>query len=184
MVNLVSLPENLPVPTDDGGCSHLAGMKLPSIYLPSTSGQLVDCSGLNQRVVLYCYPMTGRPDVSLPEGWDDIPGARGCTPEACGFRDHYQEVKTLGTEIYGLSTQKTAYQQETVARLHLPYALLSDADYSFTKALKLPVFEVDSVVLIKRLTLIVMQGVIEHVFYPVFPPDKHAAEVLTWLRSH
>lgn len=184
MVNLVSLPENLPVPVDDGGCSHLVGMKLPSVLLPSTSGQLVDCSGLHQRVVLYCYPMTGRPDVSLPEGWDDIPGARGCTPEACGFRDHYQEVKTLGSEIFGLSTQKTAYQQEAVARLHLPYALLSDAEFLFAKALKLPLFEVGSLVLIKRLTLIVLRGVIEHVFYPVFPPDKHAAEVVTWLRSN
>ena len=184
MVNLVSLPENLPVPADDGGCSHLVGMKLPSIFLPSTSGDFVDCAGLHQRVVLYCYPMTGQPDISLPEGWDDIPGARGCTPEACGFRDHYQEVKALGAEIFGLSTQKTAYQQEAVARLHLPYALLSDADLSFTKALKLPVFEVGSLVLIKRLTLIVLRGVIEHVFYPVFPPDEHAAEVVTWLRSN
>ncbi|HEX5424263.1 MAG TPA: peroxiredoxin [Candidatus Acidoferrales bacterium] len=179
------LPDDLPVPQDDGGCSHLVGMALPRMTLRSTAGRDVDLSQLTGRTVVYCYPLTGRPGVALPTGWNDIPGARGCTPESCGFRDHYHELAAHGaTAVFGFSTQDTDYQREAAERLHLPFELLSDADWRFVNALKLPTFEVDGMTLVKRLTLVVRDGHVEHVFYPVFPPDGHAAEVITWLRAH
>jgi len=178
------LPANLPVPTDDGACNHLTRMAVPSLKLLSTAGKQVDLSSIPDRVVVYIYPMTGRPGVDLPPGWDEIPGARGCTPQSCAFRDHYQELKTLGAEVYGLSTQDADYQREAAERLHLPFHLLSDAQLTFARALNLPTFEIQAMTLIKRITLIIRQGKIEHVFYPVFPPDKNADEVLLWLKQH
>ena len=179
--NLYELPEGIPVPTDDGACDHLPEMKLPPIALLSTSGEPVDLSSLLGRTVVYCYPRTGRPDEDLPQGWDEIPGARGCTPQSCAFRDHHAELRALGTKVFGLSTQGTEYHREAVERLHLPFELLSDESLAFTKALGLPTFEVEGMVLIKRLTLVIRDGHIERVFYPVFPPDKNAEEVVEWL---
>ena len=179
--NIYELPEDLPIPVDDGACDHLTGFLLPDMALMSTEGTLVNLAKLPERTVVYCYPRTGRPDQALPTGWDAIPGARGCTPQSCAFRDHYQELQGLHTGVYGLSTQDTAYQQEAAQRLHLPFPLLSDADLIFTKALRLPTFTVDSMTLIKRLTLIVEDGEIIKVFYPVFPPDQNAANVIDWL---
>jgi peroxiredoxin len=179
--NIYELPEDLPIPFDDGACDHLTGFLLPDIALMSTAGTLVNLAKLPGRTVVYCYPRTGRPDQAIPTGWDAIPGARGCTPQSCAFRDHYQELQGLHTDVYGLSTQDTAYQQEAALRLHLPFPLLSDADLIFTKALRLPTFTVDSMTLIKRVTLIVEDGEIIKVFYPVFPPDQNAANVIDWL---
>ena len=178
------LPANLPVPEDDSAAAHLPGLRLPDLSLPSTSGGTVLLSRLPSRTVLYLYPMTGRPGVPLPEGWDLIPGARGCTPESCGFRDHHAELRAAGAEVYGLSSQTTDYQLEAVSRLHLPFALLSDERLELADALRLPTFEVEGRRLFKRLTLVVSAGTIEHAFYPIFPPDAHAEQVLTWLRQH
>lgn len=179
--NLYALPENLPVPVDDGACDHLTGFLLPAVALPSTAGRIVDLSTLAGRVVIYCYPRTGQPDRDPPKGWNEIPGARGCTPESCGFRDLNHEYKKLGVRIFGLSTQDTDYQREAVERLHLPFELLSDEDLELARALRLPTFEVEGMTLIKRLTLVLRDGTIEKVFYPVFPPDANAPQVLEWL---
>ena len=180
--NVYELPSGLPEPKDDGACAHLIGMRLPSIALAATGGGSVDLSALPGWTIVYCYPRTGRPDQAPLAGWDAIPGARGCTPQTCGYRDHYQEMRDLGIdEIFGLSTQDTAYQREAVDRLHLPFALLSDEKLEFAKALNLPTFEVEGVTLIKRLTLVMHGGKIEHVFYPVFPPDANAPAVIHWL---
>jgi peroxiredoxin len=183
--NLNDLPANLPVPQDDGGARHLRGMAMPDLELVSTSNRRVNLSKIAApRTVVYCYPMTGQPGKPLPAGWDDIPGARGCTPETCGFRDHQKDLAKLRAEVFGVSTQSTAYQQEMVKRLEVPFEVLSDEHLAFTKALRLPTFTVEGMTLIKRLTLIVRQGRIEHVFYPVFPPDTHAEEVIAWLRRN
>ncbi len=181
---LMSLPAGLLVPEDDGAAGHLEGTDLPSMELPATGGGTANPADVSGRVVIYGYPMTGRPGEALPTGWDDIPGARGCTPQSCSFRDHHQELRTLGARVYGLSTQNTEWQQEATDRLHLPFPLLSDADLAFTQALRLPTFEVEGMTLLKRLTLIAVNGRIEKVFYPVFPPDRNASEVLEWLRQH
>ena len=181
--NPYELPNDLPVPEDDGSADHLPGMRLPPISLASTAGEVVDLSALPGRTVVYCYPMTGRPDRSLPAGWDEIPGARGCTPQSCSFRDHHAELGSLGARVFGLSTQDTEYQREAATRLHLPFALLSDSDLAFAGALGLPTFEVDGMVLLKRLTLVIDEGWIEKVFYPVFPPDRSAEEVVEWLED-
>ena len=182
--NLYELPKDLPVPQDDGACAHLAGMRLPPIALRSTGGHSVDLARLAARSVIYCYPRTGRPDREMPEGWNAIPGARGCTPQSCAFRDHYRELKRAGAaEVFGLSTQDTAYQREAVERLHLPFELISDEKLELARALKLPTFKVDGMTLIKRLTLIARDGVIVKVFYPVFPPDRNADDVLAWLTA-
>ena len=183
--NLHDLPYNLPIPTDDGTADHLPGTHLPPIPLASTGGETVDLSALAGRTVVYCYPMTGRPDRSLPAGWDEIPGARGCTPQSCSFRDHHAELQALGTRVFGLSTQDTEYQREAAARLRLAFALLSDENLVFAEALDLPTFEVEGMVLLKRLTLVIKDGRIEKVFYPVFPPDRSAQDVVEWLeRQH
>jgi peroxiredoxin len=182
--NYAELPADLPIPVDDGACAHLPGVRLPSVPLPSTAARMVDLSALPGRTVVYCYPMTGRPGVPLPDGWDAIPGARGCTPQSCAFRDHHTELRALDTEVFGLSTQDTAYQREAAERLHLPFELLSDAQLAWATALRLPTFNVDGMTLIKRLTLVVNGGRIEHVFYPVFPSDENAAQVIAWLRQH
>ncbi len=182
--NVYELPEDLPAPEDDGACDHLTGMTLPSVVLQSTSGERVDLSKTKGRVVVYIYPRTGRPDQELPTGWNEIPGARGCTPQSCGFRDHHAELAALGANVLGLSTQSTEYQKEMADRLHLPFQVLSDAELRFSRALKLPTFEVDGMTLINRTTLVLRDGKIEKVFYPVFPPDKSADEVIEWLKAN
>lgn len=183
MTTLTQLPADLPHPVDDGACNHLPGRFMPALSLPSTSGREVDLGALpDVRTVIYCYPMTGVPGQPLPERWDGIPGARGCTPQSCAFRDHHAELAALGAGVFGLSTQDTSYQREMVERLHLPFEVLSDAEFRLTDALGLPIFTVEGKRLVKRLTLVVRDGCIEHVFYPVFPPDRSAEEVIDWLR--
>lgn len=182
--NLYELPKNLPVPRDDGACDHLTGMKLPPVRLRSTGGRDIDMSSLKGTTVIYIYPRTGRPDQEVPTGWNEIPGARGCTPQSCAFRDHHDELKRAGAEqVFGLSTQDTGYQREAVERLHLPFELLSDEKLTFARALKLPTFEVDGMKLIRRITLIARNGAIVKLFYPVFPPDRNAGDVLAWLAA-
>jgi peroxiredoxin len=185
--NLYQLPVDLPVPVDDGAARHLLGLPLPPIGLPSTSGDLVRLDDATiSLAVVYCYPRTGRPDANAlggTERWDAIPGARGCTPQSCGYRDHHPDLELLGARVYGLSTQTTEYQREAVSRLQLPFALLSDAAGEFSAALRLPWFEVDGVRLLKRLTLVIRHGYILHCVYPVFPPDKDAQAVISWIRN-
>jgi peroxiredoxin len=178
------LPPDIPVPRDDGAARHLSGMALPDLALPATSGPPINLSKLKGRVVVYIYPRTGVPGVNAPAGWDDIPGARGCTPQSCGFRDHFAELKTLGVaNVFGLSTQDTEYQREAAQRLHLPFPILSDAALKFTRALNLPTFSAAGMTLLKRMALVIDNGAITKAFYPVFPPDKNAEEVIAWLRA-
>src|SRR5262245_58806319 len=172
--DLYSLPPNIPVPQDDGACAHLIGARWPSLALPSTAGRFVDVSALSGRTVVYAYPRTGTPDRDPLPGWDMIPGARGCTPQSCSFRDHHRELAELGARVFGLSTNPTEYQREAAERLHLPFELLSDAKFELTRALKLPTFEIHGYTLLKRFTLIVKDAMVEHVMYPVFPPDQSA----------
>ena len=175
----------IPAPEDDGKAAQLEGRALPDVTLPATTGSAVRLSDLDGLVVFYVYPMTGRPDRDLPNGWDQIPGARGCTPQSCAFRDHFAELRDLGVSaLFGLSTQTTAYQAEAAERLHLPFPLLSDADLTLGKALDLPGITVEGQHLHKRLTMIARDGVIAKVFYPVFPPDQDAANVIAWLQAH
>jgi peroxiredoxin len=181
--DVYALPASLPTPVDDGACAHLTGLRLPAVALPSTAGREVDLAAHTGKSIIYCYPRTGRPDVEPPPGWNEIPGARGCTPESCAFRDHAAELRALGARVFGLSTQTTEYQREAGERLHLPFELLSDATLALTGRLRLPTFEVAGMTLIKRLTLVVRDGVIAKVFYPVFPPDRHPEEIVTWLRK-
>ena len=184
------LPDNLPVPVDDGQCAHLKiGMKFPIdilTRLPTTNKHSIDAVS-QPRTIIYFYPRTGKLGQKLPNGWNKIPGARGCTPESCGFRDHYQQLQLLGANVYGCSTQTTEYQQEVVERLCLPFVLLSDAKLELLNHLQLPYFtlpELDNIPLIKRLTIILKNDSIEHVFYPIFPPDKHSQEVIDWLKQN
>jgi peroxiredoxin len=184
--DLMRLPEGLPVPVDDGAASHLPGRAMPALALPATDGRPVALGALGRgRTVVYIYPMTGRPGVDLPDGWDDIPGARGCTPESCGFRNLHTELLAAGAaQVFGLSSQPSDYQREAVDRLHLPFAMLSDEHLALASELGLPTFTIGGVTFYRRLTMIITDGVIEHVFYPIFPPDQHAQEVLDWLRAH
>ncbi len=184
MTDLTSLPADLPVSADDGAAAHLPGAKIPELELRATSASSVrlDLPGPG-RTVLYLYPLSGQPGVDLPDGWDGIPGARGCTPEACGFRDHHHDLIAAGAaRVYGLSSQDSDYQQELVNRLHLPFLLLSDPTLEVAGALDLPTFEASGRTLYKRLTLVIRDGVVEHAFYPIFPPSEHAEQVLSWLR--
>lgn len=174
----------LPPPQDDGAADHLKGLRIPSVALAATDGTTVDLAGLEGLSVVYVYPLTGRPGQALPEGWDDIPGARGCTPQSCAFRDHHAELIAAGAaRVFGLSTQDTDYQREAAGRLHLPFPLLSDAALRLTTSLRLPVMLVFGSTLLKRMALIIENGVIMHVFYPVFPPDRNAGDVLAWLKA-
>ena len=178
------LPSDIPAPHDDGAARHLTGMKLPDLALPATSGEAVNLAKLKGRTVVYIYPRTGVPGIDPPDGWDLIPGARGCTPQSCSFRDHFAELKQRGVaHLFGLSTQDSGYQQEAVSRLHLPFAILSDEKLALTKALKLPTFTAAGMTLLKRMALVIDDGVIAKVFYPVFPPDKSAADVVAWIQD-
>lgn len=178
-----ALPDDLPDPGDDGACDGLPGTAVADLSLPSTHGGSVRLAALPGRTVLFVYPMTGTPGRALPDGWDATPGARGCTPQSCGFRDHAAELAALGAHVVGLSVQTTEAQREAAERLHLPYPLLSDADLAFVRALGLPEFTVGGRRFARRVTLVLRDGVVEHVFYPVFPPDQNPAEVVRWLRS-
>jgi peroxiredoxin len=183
MSDYMQLPADLPVPVDDGAANHLEGMTMPSVVLEATDARAVDVGALGKGVtVLYIYPMTGTPGVELPEGWDEIPGARGCTPETCGFRDHFADLRNTGADrVFGLSTQDLATQRELVERLELPYPLLSDPESTLGTALRLPAFEAAGQRRYSRITLIIVNDVIDHVFYPIFPPNAHAIEVLGYL---
>jgi peroxiredoxin len=170
-------------PQDDGAARHLQGLGLPSVPLAATDGSRVDLSRLPGRTVVYVYPRTGVPGQPLPEGWDAIPGARGCTPQSCSFRDHFAELRRLGVaRVFGLSTQDTAYQREAAERLHLPFPVLSDMDLALARAIRLPTFAIAGMTLLKRMALVIDDGVIAKVFYPVFPPEKNAEEVMAWMR--
>jgi peroxiredoxin len=185
MKSTVDAPDwsTVPAPADDGATRHLLGARFPSLPLRATDGELVDLSALPGRTVVYAYPRTGRPGIENPEGWDLIPGARGCTPQTCSFRDHFAELKALGVDhLFGLSTQDPDYQKEAAERLHLPFAILSDQHLELTRAMNLPTFTTSGLTLLKRFTLIIDNGTVEHVFYPVFPPDRSASDVVEWLR--
>lgn len=185
MSETMSLPSDLPEPHDDGEADHLRGLTLPGVALPSTGGGSVDLSTLRGRTVLYIYPATGVPGEGPPsDDWDSIPGARGCTPQSCSFRDHHAELAALDAAVLGLSRQSTDEQREAAERLRLPFELLSDADGRLTEALRLPTFETAGRVFLKRMTLFLRDGVIEDVLYPVFPPDRSADDALDWLRRH
>jgi peroxiredoxin len=184
MTSTVEAPDwsKIPAPVDDGATRHLAGARMASVPLRATDGRTVDLSAMPGRVVVYAYPRTGRPGVENPDGWDMIPGARGCTPQSCSFRDHFAELKTLGiARLFGLSTQNPDYQREAVARLHLPFALVSDEHLTLTRAMNLPTFEAGGMTLLRRFTLVIKDGTVEHVFYPVFPPDRSASDTVEWL---
>lgn len=183
-MSLYTLPAGLPAPEDDGTVSHLIGQRLPAIMLPSTTGKSINLSGLKGWTVIYCYPMTGQPGTPLPAGWDEIPGARGCTPQSCAFRNHHTEISKFGATIFGLSTQTTDYQKEMAERLHLPFDVLSDAQLELSTALVLPTMTVDGMTLLKRLTLISFSSIIRQVHYPVFPPQEDPVRVIDWLAEH
>ncbi|MGE5186765.1 MAG: peroxiredoxin [Acidobacteriota bacterium] len=175
----------LPAPVDDGAARHLEGMTIPALDLAATDGRSVALATLRGRVVVFAYPRIGRPgDPALVDDWDDIPGARGCTPQSCAFRDLHAQLLAAGAAaVFGLSTQDTDYQREAAVRLHLPYALLSDHDLALVRALRLPTMEVAGHTLIKRLAMVIDDGRITKVFYPVFPPDRNASDVLGYLRG-
>ena len=175
------MPDNLPVPQDDGACDYLIGTTIPDIELPTTNNDCVNLAKQPRTTVIYCYPMTGKPDVALPDGWDKIPGARGCTPQSCSFRDHYAELSQLGADVFGISTQDTQYQKEMVERLHLPFPVISDAEFKFCDTLNIPTFNVDGKKLMKRVTIITHKGNIKAVHYPVFPSDADPQWVISYL---
>lgn len=186
MATSVDVPDwsSIPAPTDDGAASHLVGMRIPSVQLPATDGTTIDLATLEGLVVVYAYPRTGVPGIDNPPGWDMIPGARGCTPQSCAFRDHFAELQALGvSRLFGLSTQDSAYQREAAERLHLPFPILSDERLQLTRALRLPTFQTSGMTLLKRLALVMRDAKIEHVFYPVFPPDRNASDVIAWLKA-
>jgi peroxiredoxin len=176
----------IPAPVDDGGAKHLKGATVPSVALRATDGGSVTLSSLAGRVVLFAYPRTGEPgQIGLVDDWDMIPGARGCTPQTCAFRDLFKDLKEAGAQhVFGISTQDTDYQREMVERLHVPFQVLSDSDLVLTRALNLPTMDVAGLTLIKRMALIIDNGRITHVFYPVFPPDRNAGDVLEWLQAN
>ena len=181
-----SLPPDLPAPVDDGAADHLAGMPVPAVRLPSTQGGAIDLAAAaagSGRVVVYVYPRTGTPGEPLIEGWDDIPGARGCTPQSCAFRDSVSAFAEHGATLLGISTQAPEDQAEFAARERIPYPLLSDERLALARELRLPTFEAGGLTHYRRLTFVAREERIEHVFYPVFPPDRNAADVLAWLEA-
>ncbi len=184
MKSFVETPDwsAIPAPIDDGATRHLTGAPMASVALQATDGRPIDLSMIPGRAVIYAYPRTGKPGVENPDGWDMIPGARGCTPQSCSFRDHFVELKALGVDhVFGLSTQDSEYQREAAERLHLPFPLLSDEHLKLTRAMNLPTFETAGMTLLKRFTLLLMEGRVQHVFYPVFPPDRSASDVIDFL---
>jgi peroxiredoxin len=176
------LPAGLPTPVDDGAADHLPGMPIPEIALPSSAGDTSLADLAAERLVLYLYPRTGAPDTPIPSGWDQVPGARGCTPQSCGFRDHAGELAAFRTRVAGLSSQPLAEQREFAARTGMPFPIISDEEFMLAATLSLPTFEFGGARFYKRLTLIAERGVVTTVFYPVFPPDRNAAEVVDWFR--
>ncbi|WP_223693116.1 MerR family transcriptional regulator [Leifsonia poae] len=180
------LPSNLPRPHDDGAADHLPGLPIPPLALPTSDGGRIDLARLGRgRTIVYLYPLTGRPGVDLPDGWDAIPGARGCSTEACDFRDQYDDLRAAGVDaVYGFSSQQVDYQHEVVERLQLPFPMISDERHELADALSLPTFEAGGMRLYSRLTLVLREGTIEHAFYPIFPPNTHAQQVLRWLSAH
>ncbi len=176
----------IPAPIDDGGADHLKGMTVPPVSLHATNDMSVVLSELAGRVVVFAYPRTGEPGkIALVDDWDMIPGARGCTPQTCAFRDLFAELKAGGAQhVFGVSTQPNDYQTEMAGRLHLPFPVLSDHDLELAKALDLPTMEAGGETLLKRMALIIDDAVITHVFYPVFPPDRNAGDVLAWLKAN
>ena len=184
-MNLSIFLSNLPVPEDDGACKHLLNTNLPSMSLANQDGKLLQLKRKDTfRIILYCFPMTGNPDKPLPIGWDNIPGARGCTPQTCSFRDHYDDLIKLNAIPIGLSTQSVEDLEEMTKRLKIPYDVVSDANLNFTNLMKLPTFKIDEKVYIKRLTLIVDNLIIKKVFYPIYPPDLHIKDVINWLKNN
>ncbi|MFN7904221.1 MAG: redoxin family protein [Pseudobdellovibrionaceae bacterium] len=182
--DLNSLPSDLPVPQDDGACDHLSQLAIPRIILPSTVDRKIDLQKQSQKpTILFFYPRTGEPSMPAPEDWDLIPGARGCTPQSCGFRDLNSEFKELGFEIFGVSSQNSEYQKEFVKRNHIPFEILSDEEFKLTDAINLPTFQYNEMRLIKRMALVLKDGKIVKVFYPVFPPNKNAETVLSWIQK-
>ena len=182
-MDLTKLPDDLPVPDDDGACNHLTNFTIPPISLPNQDGNLLRLNRLDTfKIVLYCYPMTGRPDRSLPPNWDSIPGARGCTPQTCGFRDNYDEIVSLNAIPIGVSTQSVDDLKEMVTRLGVNYDVVSDINLEFAKKLNLPTFTIDDKTFLRRTTIIIEKSVIKKVFYPIFPPNKHVHEVIEWLK--
>jgi peroxiredoxin len=177
------LPSDLPIPVDDGGAAHLTGMRAPGISLESTAGRRVTLADLHGWTVVYCYPRTGEDGLDPPPGWNEIPGARGCTPQTCGFRDHHADFGRLGAAVFGMSTQTSDYQREMVTRLHVPFEVLSDEHLEMMNALALPTFDFNGMILMKRLTLFIHDGIVEHVIYPVFPPGRSAEEAMRWLEE-
>ena len=174
----------IPAPPDDGATRHLLGARMASVALPATDGCVVDLAALRGRGIVYAYPRTGLPGIDNPPGWDLIPGARGCTPQSCSFRDHFAELQALGVaHLFGLSTQDPAYQREAAERLHLPFAILSDERLRLTRAMNLPTFATSGMILLKRFTLVIDDGIVKHVFYPVFPPDRSASDIIAWLSA-
>ena len=179
-----TLPDDLPEPVDDGAAVHLSGARLPAVILPASDGTRIDLASLPGRVVVYAYPRTGEPGKDPSAEWNLIPGARGCTPQSCSFRDHFAELRELGvSRVFGLSTQDSGYQREAAERLHLPFPLLSDENLALTEAVGLPTFDYEGSTLIRRMAFVIDDGRITHVFYPVFPPDRSAGDVVDWLRS-
>ena len=184
MKDLYKLPDNLPIPVDDGACAHLSGTRIPSVPLVATSGNIIDLGVQSGAVVIYFYPMIGRPDGPPLVGWNEIPGARGCTPQSCAFRDHYAEIKSLKVKVFGVSAQSLEDQKEAASRLELPFELLNDSHLALTESMRLPTFTYNGTRLIKRLTIIALDNIIRKVFYPVFPPDRNADDVIEWLGKH
>jgi peroxiredoxin len=187
MTDYTTLPDGLPIPENDGAADHLPGLAVPPLTFTATDGRLVNVSRLGRgRTVIYLYPLTGRPGIDLPAGWDAIPGARGCSTEACDFRDHHHELTAAGVDaVYGFSSQPTDYQAEVAERLRLPFTMLSDEGFQLENALSLPTFKAEGHDrLYSRLTLVIRDGIIEHAFYPIFPPNTHAQQVLAWLQDN
>jgi peroxiredoxin len=173
---------SIPAPVDDGATRHLLGARMAAIALPATDGRVIDLAALAGRTIVYAYPRTGQPGIDNPPGRDMNPGALGCTPQSCSFRDHFAELNALGVaQLFGLSTQDPAYQREAAERLHLPFAILSDEQFRLTRAMKLPTFATSGMTLLNRFTLVIDDAIVTHVFYPVFPPDRSAADVIAWL---
>ena len=179
-----ALPEGLPAPVDDGAADHLPGMRIPDVVLPSSMGDIALADLATERLVLYVYPRTGPPDQPVPPGWDEVPGARGCTPQSCGFRDHATELAAFGARVAGISSQPLAEQQEFARRTKMPFPIISDEQFGLAATLSLPVFEFEGARFYKRLALVAESSIVAKVFYPVFPPDRNAVDVLDWLRRH